>query len=241
MRNRIHRHRCSRDVAVDATLHLRVETRRTVDEHRIERLGGAHIRVELQPDFRVVADVSDPFLADASDITRIHGKQFAVYFFFRDPRAYVVGDAREHPPHRIANHLDGFREADVPYGAGLHLLLELLPRQTRANLLLEWKAADPCILDPPDLDAIDALAHARQRNGQCVHDEAWIDAGAENGNLRFARHLIELLREPAVARRRVRKLLSRRNHRKTQLHQLLELRQYALERRRCAKDRDIRL
>src|SRR5262245_50175369 len=161
MRNRIHRHRRRRDVAVDATLHLRVETRRPVDEHRVERFGRTQIRVELEAYFRLVADVTHPLLADASDIARVNGEQFAVYFFFRDPRAYVVGDARQRPPHRVANHLDRFREADMPHSAGPHLLLELLSRQARADLLLEGEPAHARILDAPHLDTIDLLAYAR--------------------------------------------------------------------------------
>src|SRR5262245_33187603 len=146
MRNRIHRHRCGRDVAVDATLHLRVETRRAIDQHRVERFGRTEVCVKLQAYLRIVADVPDSLLADASDVARVDGEQFAVYFVFRDPWAYVIGDARQGPPHRIADHLNRFREPDVADSAGFDLLLELLACQAGADLLLERNASHASIL-----------------------------------------------------------------------------------------------
>jgi hypothetical protein len=60
-----------------------------------------------------------------------------------------------------------------------------------------------------------------------------------NGDLRFARHLIELFRKPPISRRGVRQLLGRRNDGKAQPHECLELRHHDLERRGCAKYRDV--
>src|ERR1043166_4324432 len=90
-------------------------------------------------DFDLVADVADRFLANAGNVTRVHGEQLAMHLFFGHPWADRIGDACERPAHGVGNHRDRFGEPDVPDRSQRNLMLELLPGKAGTNLLLKWK------------------------------------------------------------------------------------------------------
>ena len=99
---------------------------------------------------------------------------------------------------RVGNHLDRLGEADVADRPAVDSMLELLSRQTGADLLLKRQPSDARILHAQHFDRVDAFAHRRQRNRQRIHREPGIDAGAEHGDLRLSRSRVEARSEPAV-------------------------------------------
>ena len=131
--------------------------------------------------------VADALLHEPGHVAGIHGQQLALDGAGCDLRGDLIGDTIEPPSDRVGNHLNRLGEADMPQRAVLDAPLELLGREPGADLALEWQAADARILYALHLDAIDALADGRQRNWQCVHHEAGVDASAEDGDLRPAR------------------------------------------------------
>src|SRR5690348_2487923 len=101
--------------------------------------------------------------------------------------------------------------------AVVDFLLKLLGRQAGANLLLERQAANTGVLNAVDRDPIDSFAYGRKRNRQGVHREAWIDAGAEDGDLRFLRQRMDLPRQLDLRVAGIRELLGRGNDRHLRL------------------------
>ena len=77
--------------------------------------------------------------------------------------------------------------------------------------------------------------------GKRVHHEPGIDAGAEHGDLRLLRPLVDLPRLTDVRVTGIRQLLGRRDDRRFRLQDRLDLRQDFLDRRTGAQDHDVRL
>src|SRR5204862_4072537 len=102
--------------------------------------------------------IADAVLHDAGDEPRIDGEVFAGDGLSRHLRLNLVRDPIELPADRITDHRDRFRQPHVPHAPIVDLLLELLARQTGADLLLERQAADARVLHAIDPDRLDVFA-----------------------------------------------------------------------------------
>ena len=97
-----------------SALDLRMNARRTFDQHRIERLGCAEIRLEMQRDARFPRGIPDTLLHEAGHIAGIHIEMLTPDSGGCDLRCDLIGDAIDRPADRIGNHLNRFGEADTP-------------------------------------------------------------------------------------------------------------------------------
>jgi len=157
----------------------------------------------------------------------------------RDPRNDIVDDAIEPASHGVSNHLNRFSESHMADGASLHLRLELLARQPRANLLLKREPANPRILHAFDGDPIDPLAYRRQGDRQRIHREPRIHAGAQHRHPGLASRRVDTPGHRSVRSRRIRRLLRGRHDRHAMLEHFLELRDHRAQRRTGAEHRDV--
>jgi len=73
---------------------------------------------------------------------------------------------QRHVAHRVQ--LDTDSASPVPHAPVVHLPLELLAGQARADFLLERQPADARILDAIDADGVHTLADARERDRQRI-------------------------------------------------------------------------
>ena len=88
--------------------------------------------------------VADAILDDAAHVAGIDGEKLARHRRLGHLRLHLVGDAVELPAEGVGNHRDRFGEPDVADRSALDLALELLARQSRADLLLKRQAAASC-------------------------------------------------------------------------------------------------
>src|SRR5581483_8759225 len=241
LRNRIDDDRRGRDVAVDAARQLHRQAGRSLDLHRVVRLGRSEVRLHVQLDHRLAFSVPDAVLDDAADVSGIDREELARDRHRCELRLNLVADPIERPAERVRDHRDGLGQPDVAHAAVVHLLLELLGGEAGADLLLERQPADSGVLDAIDEDAIDALAHRRERDRQRVHREAGVDAGAEHGDSRLLRHRVDRARLPDVRVARIRELLGGRHDRRLRFQDRLDLRHHLLDRRARAEDDDVGL
>ena len=144
----------------------------------------------MKLDARLAVHIARTVLHDPRHVACVHGEQIALHRPVGDDRLDVVGDLVQLPPERVGDHLNRFGEPDVAHGALVHLAPELLEREPGADLLLKRETPLARVLHPVHLDAVHALADGGQGNRQGVHREAGVDAGTENGDLRFARRSI---------------------------------------------------
>src|SRR5207244_1851263 len=71
--------------------------------------------------------------------------------------------------------------------ARVDALVELGRREPVADLAAERPATLPGVDHALDGDAVDPHAHRGERERQAIHDEAWVDTGADDGDAGAAR------------------------------------------------------
>ena len=143
----------------------------------------------------------------------LHGQELARHARLGDLRLDLVGHPIELPPHRRGNHRNRLGQPDVAHRLLLHPRRELFAREARPDLLLKRQPADARILDAVDGDPVDALADAGERDGEGVHDEAGVHAGAEHRDLWPSSPRHRWRRQPTLVVPRVGELLGGRDDR----------------------------
>src|SRR6185369_12082323 len=207
---------------------------------RVVRLRRAEVRFHVEPDDGLLLLVADAFLHDPADVPGIDGQVLARDRHLRDLRLDFVADAVERPAERVGDHRDRLGEPDVLDAAVAHAFLKLLGGQARADLLLERQPAVARVLHARHAHAVHTTARGGQRDGDRVHDEAWVDAGAEHGHLGLLRPRVDLAGLPDMRVPGIRELFTRLDDRHLGFEDALDLRHHRLDRRARAQEDDVR-
>src|SRR5215813_9835157 len=193
-----------RAVAVEAAGDDEVDGRVALDLDSVRRAFDADGHREIERHADLVARLDDRNLVEPEHVARRH----AVGLDLRENGLDCLLDRvdRESQPQRDQRRR--FGEADVAELLRRDAGRELGTGQARADFGAQRPAALGGIHDAGDLDALDRDAGARGLEREAVHDEAGIDAGAEDRDALRLGALVDLARERGVGKLGVRELLA---------------------------------
>ncbi len=175
------------------------QRRRAVDLDDIAGFRRADVHLQFERENFLAGAFAAGELVSAGHGALGDGEKFGFDGFFgehgRDAFVHVV----ERPAKAVGEEHEGFGETDVADLVLLVQLVELRFCQVRADFALEGFATGGGIDDAEHAHRIDALAGHREQQRERVHDEARVDAGADDRDGFLDAEVIEFAREQFVA------------------------------------------
>lgn len=187
------------EVAVDAALDDHVDWRFAFDHDAVVGVVLADGGLELQVHHAAFIEVAACDLADAGDFTFGDDAQAAHHVAVGADGADVFFPVFDGQVEVVRDEVQALAEADMAERAVGDFGVELVIVEADADLLLERDAAAGGVLDAVRADGGDLAAHGGGEGGEGIHEEAGVDAGAEQAAAVLEGEGVEFVGEGFVA------------------------------------------
>ena len=212
-RDRVADDRGGGEIAVNAAVDDAVDGRVGIDDDAIVRIGLTDRSLELKLDDGAFIVVSAGGLADTGSAAAGDGTEGTVDIAVSNDGGDVFFPAFDFEANVVSDEVERFAKADMAECAFTHGFGEGVGVKPCADLLLEWDAAAGSILDAMAFDGTHIAADGGKGGGKEVHEEARIDASAQQAAAESLGETIKFFRKPDMAEPGIDEFLAGRDNR----------------------------